>query len=212
MTKTLPMAAVLLVASLPVACTDPALVPAMPDPFQSLTGSWRAGGAITIAIGIPPAFTTQAANAAGPAKTANDVVRVKLYLLPRNPLHATFNYNLAGAAYTTTGYAWAVGVDATGNNKYTISNIPISATDYIVCARAYADAAESVNITKTMGGFDYARSGNSVTVAAGMTTYSDASSALTVNIPLLDAQGAPADVNTTFTAGGALAPYAGADT
>jgi hypothetical protein len=207
-----PMMALLAAALLPVGCADLAKTPTLPVLFKGMSGAMLQGGAVTVNVGIPSGFRTKAANSAAVAKTAADVARVKLYLYAKNASHGTYDYIGSGTnLFTSTGYTWLGGADTTNtDHKYTISNIPISATAYIVCARAYSDAGESVNITKTVAAFDYARSSNDVTIAAGTTTYS-ASTALNVDIPLLDAVGAPVDVNTTFTAGGAGAAISGAD-
>jgi hypothetical protein len=139
--------------------------------------------------------------------TAASVNGVVLRLYAKNAAHATFDYEGAGAVlFTSSGYTWASGVDSSGNHQYTISYIPASATDYVVTAHAFQGATD---LTKVVGGFGYARSSNSVLMAALSSTYSDSGAALLVNVPLLDGSGNSVDATASVAAGVEPAPAGG---
>jgi hypothetical protein len=206
------MAAVL-VAILPIGCTSN-LTPGVTNLFQQVPGTLTVpGGSITVNVSIPHLMRTQGSvgNSAHEFYRDTDVTSVELKLYAKDPVnHAGHDYAPNPVLFTSANYTgWSGGNDADGDRQYTISNIPISATPYIVTGRAFGVPGD---LTKTVSGFAYARSSNWVTVSDGTTTYSGVGTTLELNIPLGDAVGAPADVITDFTPGDGTPPISGADT
>jgi streptogramin lyase len=161
---------------------------------------------ITVNTNLILPFRTKAAHG---AYMANDVTKVILKLFVQNTGAITTRdyWALDTPVFTESNYVWSAGVDAgSSNHTYTFSNVPISATPYVVTGQAQNGTG---NITKAdaLGCPTalYARSTNWVTIpsALGAAVYagSPASSPLSLAIPLQDATTDDVPINTTFTDG-----------
>lgn len=124
----------------------------------------------------------------------------------RNVHHFTASlYRTAPDPGAGTALAGAVASLNRGNNwQVTFADVPAGTYEMRVSAMATTD--ESQNITKVVGGNAWAVSTNTVTISGGVVTYSDAGTALSAVVPLLDGN------NANLTAGpiDVIVPAAGA--
>jgi hypothetical protein len=161
------------------------------------------GGTVHVDVRMSAPLTTKA----NPGFEAVDVTRVVLRLYVESGTHATFDYEGVGTELaTSSAYNWTVGADASGNARYTFANLPVGVTAYVVTGHAFKGGQD---VTKTVSGFAYARSSNSVAIAAGTTTYS-AGSALALTIPLQDGTGNTLVAHSTVVDGADPVPTGGA--
>jgi hypothetical protein len=159
---------------------------------------------LQVSVRVPTRFATKTA-----AMTANDVTGVVLRLFAKHAAHGTFDYEGAGTVlFTSSGYTWSGGADGDGDHLYTMANVPVSGTDYIVTGHAFAGVTD---ITKTVAGAAFGRSSNSVAITTGGVTYSDAGTALQLELPLLDGTGNGLDAAATIVDGAEATPVGGAN-
>jgi hypothetical protein len=124
----------------------------------------------------------------------------------RNVHHFTASlYRTAPDPGAGTALAGAVASLNRGNNwQVTFADVP--AGTFLMRVSAMATADETQNITKVVGGNDYALSTNTVTISGGVVTYSDAGTALAAVVPLLDGNNAnltAGPIDVTIPAAGA---------